>query len=56
MNNQYALVDDLDLTFDDIELDVDDKPPTISEHLRPSAEMQDKFMQNCVALGILRKV
>ncbi len=56
MNNEYELVSDLNLTLGAEDLPITEHQQEMPEYLRPSAEMQDKFMQNCVALGILRKV
>ena len=53
MKSEYTLKNDLDLTLDDNEtLEVDEKS-TVSEKLRPTEAMQEKFMQNCVEKGIL---
>jgi len=52
MKEQYILKNDIDLTFNDVITSDDENQSNISENLRPTQAMQDKFMQNCVDLGI----
>ena len=44
----------VDLSFDDVEIDevIEDVP----EALQPTEAMQERFLENCVEMGILEKV
>jgi hypothetical protein len=53
MEGQYSLANGVDLTFDDVDMPKSEKNPEISEKLRPTQAMQERFMQNCIDMGIL---
>jgi len=56
METPYKLTSDIDLTFDDIiTLDGEDQAKTV-ENLVPTANMQARFMQNCLEMGILTTI
>ena len=56
MEGQYSLVNGVDLTFDDVDMPKNEKISEISEKLRPTQAMQDRFMKNCVDMGILTTI
>lgn len=54
MAKNYKLRPDLmDLTFDDMDVPMDDENSEISEKLSPTEAMNSCFIQNCVDEGIL---
>jgi len=55
MKTEYKLKMNIDLTFDDVLLE-NEEQYEVSEDLRPTQAMQDRFLQNCVKLGILEVV
>jgi len=54
MSTKYELIDNTDLTFDEVTIHRNENQEQIPENLMPTSAMQDRFMQNCVDMGILR--
>ena len=52
--HQKYIYEGQDLTLDDVTIDepINDTPPA----LQPTQEMQERFLRNCVDLGILKIV
>lgn len=53
MKKQYSPTSDTDLTFDGVNVQDDEENVENSANSRPNAVMQERFMQNCVEVGIL---
>ena len=56
MKPQYVLKNDLDLTFDDVTTPETENQAAVPTNLHPTEAMQEKFMQNCADVGIVRIV
>lgn len=56
MSTRHELLDDTDLTFDDVIVAETENQVEIPENLIPTSSMQDRFMQNCVDMGILQTI
>lgn len=56
MGNQYKLTNAIDLTFDDVIISDNEDQAEIPSDLQPTEAMQERFMKNCVNMGILASI
>lgn len=53
-SDNYELVNNIDLTLDHINIDHENIPAVPTE-LIPTEAMQERFLQNCLKKGIIRR-
>jgi len=56
MGTQYKLINDFDLTFNDIITSDGEVQTKIVEKIVPNADIQARFIQNCQEMGILTTI
>jgi hypothetical protein len=54
METKFVLIDNIDLTFDDVIEENDSIQEENCDNLYPNRQMIDKFLQNCADLDVIR--